>query len=166
MHVFRGSRKRAICQPLHLELNEMGNAGVDYSISGGGFFYTSFSRMATFTGLQVVCPTGVYGAWSHGAPGFILPHNARYIQISIENLVPGGGFYLMQFGLGAPGLETVWQPSDGGGFRMDWQAPLNWQTPYSFIFPSSIRAGSEISARGQVFVGGPFTAIVSFYIFN
>ena len=51
----------------------------------------------------------------------------------------------MQLGLGAIGAETLFQPSDGTGFYIDWSSLIKWPMPYRTSFFISVPAGTEFS---------------------
>ncbi len=139
---------------------------IENSISGGGFFFTSFSTCTAFTGLQLISGIGAMGAWAHN--GFVTTHKSRFIQVDIEAGAAIGGPTLVQLGTGILGSEQIWQPTAGSipnAFVMLWTGGFVWQNPFSFIFPSSLASGIELCARSQIPAGVQPLA-VSFYLFN
>jgi hypothetical protein len=146
----------------------MGGPGIDYSMSGGGFFFSGFSKCAAFPGLVVTPDVGAYGVWAHGVPAFVLPHRARFIQVDMEpsGLIAGPTF--IQLGTGPIGSEILWQPTGGNGvqaFTLVWTALFTWHNPYSITFPSSLLPGTELCARANI-AAGVQTVTISFYAFN
>lgn len=141
---------------------------IEHSVSGGGFFFSAFTKCAAFPDLSVNCGVGAYGAWAHGAPPFVLTDRARFIQIDVEPNLVGVGPTYIQFGTGAAGSEIIWQPTGGTApqaFTIVWTGLFTWQNPYSFVFPSSLPRGTELCARAQI-AGGAMLINVSFYLFN
>lgn len=142
----------------------MAGAAIDYSLSGGGFFYSSFTQVSAFNNFLPICGSGIYGNWAHLAPPALLPHRGRWIHVDIAYPAQAG-FYFFQLGLGGPGAEILWQPTDGNGFPVDWSGPA-WNNPFSIEFPSSLVVGQEICCRSMVFVGLGVATPINIFIFN
>ena len=134
--------------------------------SGGGYFYGPFVSTQGFGNYTIVPAAGIgaYGAWSHlVAP--IPTGRGRWIEILVWPAALGS-IYTLQVGIGAAGAETLFQPSDGTGFYIDWFSAIKWPVPFRIFFPTSVGTGREFSLRCASVPGNGANLTGLIYLWN
>lgn len=139
---------------------------MDVGSSGGGYFYGPFvstQGFGNFTASPSAIPAA-YGNWAHLAVA-IPTGKGRWFEMIVWPQ-DYGSIYTVQIGRGAIGAETLFQPSDGTGFYIDWFSAIKWPIPYRLSFPTSVGLNQELCVRCASVPGGGQDLNFILYLWN
>lgn len=146
---------------------------MDFSLAGGGFFYSKFSQCFALPYITVDTDSftdDTYGPWR----GVVAPESAyidipgRYFQLDIF-ATGNPGYYSVQMGVGEPGSQELFMPTDGSGFAIDNSIAgvlAASKQPFSFNFIGTLRRNSRPWFRAKMQVGLGQLLICKLYVWN
>lgn len=132
-------------------------------VGGGGFFFRAFTQTGVwFNNVLGGIGAGVFGNWIQVIA--VTPFTGRWLDLRASNANVATE-YRIQYGLGAPGFEIIWQPVIGSGipgFPIElppWML-LAPGLPISWNFPVSLPLGNRLVVRCSSAVGGGDTILL------
>lgn len=146
---------------------------MDFSLAGGGFFYSKFSKCFAVPAITLDTVDFIfddYGLWKSvpapESPYIDIP--GRYFQLDIF-AIGAGGYYNVQMATGEAGSEQLFMPTDGSGFGIDNSLVgviAAAKQPFSFNFIGTLPRNSRPSFRAKLQAGTGHLITCKLYVWN